>query len=125
MNLEQLRQRRAASLLRQIGLARTTIRAQRSDLARILREWRAIAKKVNAAIAKYERSVDDLGLSSLDSLQPTDLVACLKGCVDDEQTTKLEALEAELDSHEGAIRGAGKKRANKRMKQLELLAGPK
>lgn len=118
--LEQLRAKRRESILRALNSARTTVRAQRSDLARIAREWRAISKRVNAALAKYEKAVDELGLGAPPLLAPIDLVACLKGCVTDEQTSKLDEIDAELTDQEKQIRAAGRKRTKKRMRQMIL-----
>jgi hypothetical protein len=115
--LEQLRSKRAQKVLRDCGLARTTIRAQRSDLARIAREWSSIVKRINAALVKYERSIDDLGLSAPNLLRPADLLDCLKGCVNDEQVGKLDEIQAELADHEKQIRAAGKRRAKKRARR--------
>jgi hypothetical protein len=118
--LEQLRAKRRATILKAIASARMTVRAQRSDLARIAREWITISKRVNAALQKYGKTVDDLGLFVPGALQPRDLVECLKECVSAEQLTKLEEIEIELGEHDTQIRAAGRKRSKKRMRQMKL-----
>jgi hypothetical protein len=118
--LAQLRAKRRDAILRTLAAARMTVRAQRSDLARIAREWVAISKRINAALARYERSVEDLGLPAPEALAPRDLIECLKGCVADEQQTKLDEIEIELRTHEKEIRAAGRKRGKKRMLQMKL-----
>lgn len=111
--LAGLRQSRRSKVLRAVGLARTTVRAERSDLARMAREWRGVAKRINAALVKYQVSVEDLGIFAPGPLQPADLVRCIKDCVGEEQGTRLDEIEAELGYQEKEIRSAGKKRARK------------
>jgi hypothetical protein len=108
-----LRQSRKAKVLRAIGLARATVRAERSDLARIAREWRGVSKRINLALVKYQTAVNDLGIFAPGPLQPADLIRCIKECVGEEQGTRLDDIEAELSEHEKEIRDAGKKRARK------------
>jgi hypothetical protein len=111
MRLEQLRRKRADQVLRKCGLARATIRAGRTDLARIAREWNGIAKRINAALKRYALTVEDLeGVYVPDELQPRELLNCLKGCTTDEQTTRLDDIEGELKEHAKQIRAAGRKR---------------
>lgn len=113
MKLEGLRGKRAAAALRQVKLARSTIRDQRSDLARVAAQWNRIAKRINQALVRYDRSVEALGISSPGPLRPADLLDCLKGCVDEQQRQPLDDIEQTLADNEREIKAAGRLRSRK------------
>jgi len=104
-------------MLRQVQLARSTIREQRSALASVVRDWNRIAKRINQAIDKYERAIAELPISAPDRLAPSDLLGCLKECAEAHQLEPLAAIEETLKANEKEIRGAGRKRASKRKRR--------
>lgn len=112
MRLEELRRKRALAALHQVKLARSTVRDQRSDLARIVAQWNRIVKRINRALARYDRAVEVLDISSPGPISPTDLLQCLKGCADD-QRQPLDDIEEALKENERQIRAAGRKRTKK------------
>jgi len=117
VELVALRQSRARAALRQVQLARSTIRGQRSDLARVVRDWNRIVKRINRAIERYDLAVAELGIDGPDRIDPTALLGCLKDCVEQEQTEPLAAIEATLKENERAIRAAGRKREKQRQRR--------
>ena len=113
MELGAYRQRRAAQALRQVQLARSTVREQRSDIARVVSSWNRIAKRINRAIGRYNLSVEQLDVPNVERLEPVLLLECLKGCVGDYQTGPLDALEVALKENERVIKAAARKRTRK------------
>ncbi len=121
MLIADLRARRRQRLQRQVELARSTIKDQRSDVARMVLQWNRISKRINGAIAKYGKVVDELGLFAPEAIRPVELLDCLKGCVDDTQKSKLdeidEALAEELRQAAAASTRRRKRRDKKRARR--------
>lgn len=117
MDLEQLRKQRAKRVLRACELARSTIREQRGELARIASAWNRIAKRINVSVRRYERTIESLGLGMSFPIRSADLLDCLKGCVQDEQIAKLEDVESELKAHQKDVRAAGRRRTRQRARR--------
>jgi hypothetical protein len=113
MLLADLRVGRRKKLERQIQLARSTLRDQRGDVARVVSQWNRIAKRVNVALAKYGRVVDELGLAVPDAMRSVDLLDCLKSCVDEHQLSPLDEIEGMLVEQETELRAAARASARK------------
>lgn len=129
MKLADLRESRRQKMARQITLARSTIRDQRSDLARIVSQWSRIAKRVNFAMERYERVIDEVGLTGSVPLRPVELLDCLKACRDDTQISPLDEFEDMLRSHTAELKKAaaadlrrGARRTAKREKRKKKRA---
>ena len=117
MLIEDLRESRRKQLARQIQLARSTIRDQRSDVARIVSQWSRISKRINAAMTRYERIIDEVGLTGALPLVPSELVACLKGCQSDVQIAALDELDEMLAGHAAELKKAARKSVRRRTKR--------
>ncbi len=117
MLVADLREKRRRQVLRQAELARSTIRDQRSELARVVSSWNRIAKRVNKAIVRYERVTESVGLYGPERLQPGDLLGCVKACVDEAQTSPLDSIDETLKEHVAELRKAARQSARGRVKR--------
>lgn len=106
MLIADLRANRRKRLQRQIELARSTLRDQRGDIARIVSQWNRISKKINGAIDKYGKVVDELMLMPPDAIRPVELLDCIKACVDETQRSPLDAIEETLAEQAKELRQA-------------------
>jgi hypothetical protein len=122
MLLADLRVSRRKKLERQIQLARSTLRDQRGDVARVVSQWNRIAKRVNVALAKYGRVVDELGLFVPDKIRAVELLDCLKSCVDETQVSPLEEIEGLLLEQETELRAAARASARRKKKKTSARA---
>lgn len=113
MLLAELRGKRRAAILRNSAIARATVRTQRGDLARLIREWNRVSKRINGALIRYGRSVDDIGLIVPDLIQPRDLVECFKGCSSDNQLTLLDNIDEILRDSERELKAAARKESRR------------
>lgn len=117
MLLEDLRETRRKKLARQIQLARSTIRDQRSDVARIVSQWNRITKRINLAMMKYERVIDEIGLTTSLPLRAVELLDCLKSCQGDVQLQPLDDLEEMLEGHSAELKAAAAASRRRRTKR--------
>jgi hypothetical protein len=117
MLLSELRATRRKKLERQIQLARSTIRDQRPEIARIVSSWNRIAKKINVAMLKYERLIEDLPIALPFAIQAKDLLDCIKSCQDDHQISPLDEIEAALVDHEHDLKLAAAASTRRRTKK--------
>ncbi len=129
MLIEDLRESRRQKMARQIALARSTIREQRGDIARIVSGWSRIAKRINLAMVRYERVIDEIGLTGSIPLQPIEMLDCLKTCQNDVQIAALDELDEMLKGHSADLKKAARAsargratRAKKRVRKAERRA---
>lgn len=125
MKLADLRERRRQQILRQAQLARSTLREQRSEVARIVSSWSRIAKKINAAVSRYEKSIEDssgwpvFDAGFGDKLKASDLLGCLKDCQDSEQRSRLDELDEALAAQVKELRRSARKSETRRARQVK------
>lgn len=115
--IAELRASRRNRLQRAVELARSTLRDQRSDVARIVSQWNRISKRINRSIEKYSRVVDELGLFPPDAIRPVELLDCIKACVDETQRSPLDAIDETLAEQQAELKKAAAASARRRKKR--------
>lgn len=127
VKLADLRERRRQVILRQAQLARSTLREQRSDVARIVSSWHRIVAKINAAVTRYEKSLEDSSGwpeidSGLDKLKAGDLLGCMKDCREENQTSPLDSLDEALAAQVKELKSGARKSAQRQAKRAKKRA---
>lgn len=105
MKLNELRARRALAARQALAGGLGALRSFRAPIAKMLLEWRAQQKKMNEALKRYEKTLEeDPDYLGKPDLQATSrLLEALKTGLKDE-TEDLSTVWVELVDHEAAFR---------------------